>query len=57
MNTDDDILQAVERAEDEVDEQVRNYHCDSITADGIGNGWFDINVSRTKDLLFFPEIS
>lgn len=53
-HTDDDVLEAVERAEDDVDEQVRNY-CDSISAEGIGNGWFDTNLSTFHERVGMPE--
>jgi hypothetical protein len=53
-NIDDAVLQATERAEDDVDEQVRNY-CDSITAEGMGNGWFDRGLSTFHDRVNLPE--
>lgn len=53
-NIDDVILEATERAEDDVDEQVRNY-CDSITSEGMGNGWFDRALSTFHDRVNLPE--
>lgn len=54
IRVDDDVLEAAERAEDGVDEQVQNY-CDSITAEGIGNGWFDTNLSTFHGRVQLPE--
>jgi len=53
-NIADGVLEATERAEDDADEQVRNY-CDSITAEGMGNGWFDTNLSTFHERVNFPE--
>jgi len=53
-NFEDGVLEATERAEDDVDEQVRNY-CDSISTEGMGNGWFDTNLSTFHERVNFPE--
>lgn len=47
-NIEDGVLEAVERAEDDVDEHVRNYS-DSITAEVMGDGWFDTNLATLHE--------
>ena len=53
-NIEDGVLEAAERAEDDVDEQVRNY-CDSIAIEGMGGGWFDTNLSTFHERVNLPE--
>ena len=42
------ILEAFKRAEDDVDEHVRNY-TKSLTVEGMGGGWFDMNLASLHE--------